>query len=65
LRGKVVLPVYSAATIGNSVVLRAYGGGLTGVTLALTTIPFATSAEANAWIEANKSDERYDLQLSN
>jgi hypothetical protein len=29
LRGKAVLPVYSAATVGNSVVLRAYGGGLT------------------------------------
>jgi hypothetical protein len=30
----------------------------------LTTIPFATSAEADAWIAANKSDERYDLPLS-
>jgi hypothetical protein len=39
LRGKVVLPEYSAAVIGNSVALRAYGGGLAGLSLALTTVP--------------------------
>ncbi len=62
LRGKKVLPVCSAATIGNSVVLRMYGGGFAGVNFALTTIPFPTAADADAWIEANKSDEKYDLQ---
>jgi hypothetical protein len=39
LRGKVVLPEYSAAVIGSSVVLRAYGGGLSDLSLALTTAP--------------------------
>jgi hypothetical protein len=40
LRGKIVIPEYSAAIIGSSVVLRVFGGGLTGLSYALTTIPF-------------------------
>ena len=64
MRGRIILPEYSAAVIGNSVVLRMYGGGLAGVAYGLTTIAFATSAEASAWIEANKSDEQYDLQIA-
>jgi hypothetical protein len=42
LRGEKVLPVCSAATIGNSVVLRMYGGRFAGVNFPLTTIPFPT-----------------------
>jgi hypothetical protein len=54
LRGKNILPEYSAAVIGSSVVLRFYGGGLTALSVALTTIPFAGASEAVAWIEANR-----------
>ncbi len=35
LRGKIVIPEYSAAIIGSSVVLRVFGGGLTGLSYAL------------------------------
>ena len=63
LRGKGVLPEYSAAVIGSSVVLRAYGGGWTGVELALTTVPFTTAKDAHAWVEANKTDLSYSSQL--
>jgi hypothetical protein len=63
-RGKVLLPEYSAAVIGSSVVLRAYTGGLFGVSLAFTTVPFATSDEARAWVEANRADVTYDRQLA-
>lgn len=55
LRGKNILPEYSAAVIGSSVVLRFYGGGLTALSVALTTIPFAAASEAAAWIEANRN----------
>lgn len=63
LRGKKVLPEYSAAVIGNSVVLRFYGGGLLAVSVSLTTIPFDTPADASAWIEANRSEFAYTSQV--
>jgi len=63
LRGKVVLPEYSAAVIGSSVVLRAYGGGLAGLSLALTTVPFPSAEDAHAWVQANKTDLVYTCQL--
>ncbi len=56
LRGKKVLPEYSAALVGNSAVLRHYGGGLSSVSVALTTIPFPTVAAAARWIEENRLD---------
>jgi hypothetical protein len=52
----VLLPEYSAAVIGRSVVLRVYTGGIFSVSLAFTTVPFATPDEARAWVEANKTD---------
>ena len=55
-RGTSIMPDYSAAVIGASVVLRIYGGGLSAISLALTTIPFPTAAEASAWVEANRVD---------
>ena len=58
LRGKMLMPPYSATVIGNSVVLRMYGGGLTGLSFALTTIPFPSASDAAAWIEAHRSDKR-------
>jgi hypothetical protein len=61
--GKVLLPEYSAAVIGSSVVLRVYTGGITSLSLALTTVPFATPDEATAWVESNKTDATYDCQL--
>jgi len=63
LRGKIVLPEYSAAVIGSSVVLRMFGGGLTGLSLALTTIPFSSADAASEWIEANKLDMAYTSKL--
>jgi hypothetical protein len=63
LRGKIVIPEYSAAVIGSSVVLRVYGGGLTGLSYALTTVPFATPEAAAEWIEANKFDMAYSAKL--
>jgi hypothetical protein len=63
LRGKIVIPEYSAAIIGSSVVLRVFGGGLTGLSYALTTIPFPTSEAAAEWIEANRFDMAYTGQL--
>src|SRR5262245_7234631 len=50
LRGKKrLLPEYSAAVIGSSVVLRLFAGGFTGLSFALTTVPFATPDDARAW----------------
>ena len=43
LRGKGFLPPYSATVIGTSVVLRMYGGGITSLSFALTTISQALS----------------------
>ena len=63
LRGKIVIPEYSAAIIGSSVVLRVFGGGLTELSYALTTIPFPTSEAAAEWIEANRFDMAYTSQL--
>jgi hypothetical protein len=63
LRGKIVIPEYSAAVIGSSVVLRVYGGGLTGLSYALTTVPFPTPEAAAEWIEANKFDMAYSAKL--
>lgn len=54
LRGKKVLPEYSAAVIGSSVVVRFYGGGLTALSVTLTTIPFASASDAIGWIETNR-----------
>jgi hypothetical protein len=59
LRGKKLLPEYSAAVVGNSVVLRFFGGGLTGLSVALTTVPFATASEAADWIAANRTEFAY------
>jgi hypothetical protein len=59
LRGKKVLPEYSAAVIGSSVVLRFYGGGLTALSVALTTIPFASASDAIAWVETNRMKFAY------
>jgi hypothetical protein len=66
------LPDHSAAVIGTSVVLRLYGGGghaplrglIGGFPFALTTIPFATREEAQAWVEANRADVDYTLRPS-
>ena len=63
MRGKVVLPEYSAAVIGSSVVLRVYSGGVSSLSFGLTTMPFANPDEARAWVESNKTDVTYDLQL--
>jgi hypothetical protein len=63
LRGKIIIPEYSAAVIGSSVVLRVYGGGLTGLSYALTTVPFPTPEAAAEWIEANKFDMAYSAKL--
>jgi hypothetical protein len=51
-----LLPEYSAAVIGGSVVLCVYTGGIFSVSLAFTTVPFATPEEARAWVEVNKTD---------
>jgi hypothetical protein len=59
---KVIAAEYSAA-VGGSVVLRVYTGGITSYSFALTTVPFATSDEAHAWVEANKADVTYNRQL--
>jgi hypothetical protein len=64
------LPDYSAAVIGTSVVLRLYGGGgqaplrgfIGGIPFALTTISFSTREEAQAWVEANRTDVGYALK---
>jgi hypothetical protein len=56
LRGKGIIPPYSATVIGTSVVLRLYGGGVTSLPFALTTIPFPSAREAAVWIEAHRSD---------
>jgi hypothetical protein len=56
LRGKMTIPPYAATVIGTSVVLRMYGGGITSLPFALTTIPFPSADEAAAWIEAHRSD---------
>jgi hypothetical protein len=63
LRGKVLLPEYSAAVIGSSVVLRVFTGGVTGLSLALTTVPFDTPDAACAWVESHKTDIAYASQL--
>jgi hypothetical protein len=62
--GKVLLPEYSAAVIGTSVILRVYAGGATlrpwtTPSFALTTIPFATRDEAQAWVNENRADVDY------
>jgi len=62
---KRLLPEYSAAVIGSSVVLRLFAGGFTGLSLALTTVPFATPDDARAWVEANRTDMTYESQLPN
>jgi hypothetical protein len=60
LRGKKPpLPEYSAVVIGSSVVLRFYGGGFTALSVALTTIPFASASDAIAWIETNRTKFAY------
>lgn len=53
LRGKGILPEYTAAVIGSNVVLKV-NGGLAGVSVALTAIAFPTPADAVRWVEANK-----------
>ncbi len=63
LRGRVLLPECSAAVIGSSVVLRVYSGGLTSLGIALTTIPFATAGDAQAWVDANGVDLNYESRL--
>ena len=60
---KRLLPEYSAAVIGSSVVLRLFAGGFTGLSFALTTVPFATPDDARAWVEANRTDMAYESQL--
>jgi len=66
LRGKKrLLPEYSAAVIGSSVVLRLFAGGFTGLSFALTTVPFATPDDARAWVEANRTEMAYESQLPN
>ena len=66
VRGKKrLLPEYSAAVIGSSVVLRLFGGGLGGLLFTLTTVPFATPDDARAWVEANRTDMAYESQLPN
>jgi hypothetical protein len=59
LRGRKLLPEYSAAVIGASVVLRYYGGGMTSLSIALTTIAFASAAEAEAWVAAHRMEFAY------
>jgi hypothetical protein len=56
LRGKGLIPPYSATVIGTSVVLRLYGGGITSLPFALTTIPFPSAGDATTWIESHRSD---------
>ena len=51
LRGQGHIPPYSATVIGTSVVLRMYGGGVTSLPFALTTIPFPNAGDAAAWID--------------
>jgi hypothetical protein len=63
LRGKRLLPEYSAAVIGSSVVLRVFTGGFTSLSLALTTVPFDTPDDAHAWVESNRVDVPYASQL--
>jgi hypothetical protein len=63
LRGKKVLPEHSAAVIGNSVALRFFGRGLTGPSIALTTIPFPTAEEASGWVEENRMTFEYASEL--
>ena len=62
LRGKVLLPEYSAAVVGSSVVLRWFGGGLTRMSMALTTIGFSSGPEAKAWIETHRMEFSYAAQ---
>jgi hypothetical protein len=56
LRGKILLPEYSAAVVGSSVVLRWFGGGLTRMSMALTTIGFSSAIEAEAWIATHRME---------
>jgi hypothetical protein len=65
LRGQGHIPPYSATVIGTSVVLRMYGGGVTSLPFALTTIPFPSASDAVAWIEAHRSDKQNTAQKSN
>jgi len=65
LKGKGFIPPYSATVIGTSVVLRLYGGGITSLPFALTTIPFSTASDATAWIDAHRSDTAGAAQNSN
>jgi hypothetical protein len=62
LRGRKILPEYSAAVVGASVVLRFFGGGFGGLSVALTTIPFASETDARAWIGANRIDFQYEAR---
>jgi hypothetical protein len=64
LRGKRILADYSAAVVGNSVVLRLYTGGFTRLSIALTHIPFATSADSTAWIDTHKANISYSSQTN-
>jgi len=57
LRGKKILLEFSAAVAGNCVVLPSFGAGLTGLAVALRTIPFSTDADAAAWVEANRVEQ--------
>jgi hypothetical protein len=64
LRGKGNIPPYAAAVIGASVVLRMYGGGVTSLPFALTTVPFPSADDAAAWIETHRSDKQGTAQRS-
>jgi hypothetical protein len=65
LQGKKLLPEYSAAVIGSSVVLRLFAGEFGSLSFTLTTVPFATPDDARAWVEANRTDMAYESQLPN
>jgi hypothetical protein len=64
LRGKGNIPPYSATVINSSVVLRMYGGGVTSLPFALTTIPFPSAGDAAAWIETHRGDDERVAQGS-
>ncbi len=61
LRGRRMLPEYSAAVIGSAVVLRHFGGGFLALHVALTTIPFPTAEDAKKWVQENRTEMQYDL----
>jgi hypothetical protein len=64
LGGNKLLPEYSAAVVGSSVVLRLYAARFFSFSMALTTVSFAAPEDAAAWIAANKVDLPYANQLS-